>query len=106
MDLIRHHMDEVTKACISSHVERLFAFGSILSDHFSEESDVDLLVSIDLQDPIEYGESYFQLKFQLEKILGRKVDLLEEQAIRNDVFKSLINNEKVLIYARGNTGLA
>ena len=102
MELIRQHLKDVKKACLDSHVSELYAFGSILTDHFSDESDVDLMVSFDLDDPIEYGESYFRLKFALEKILDRNVDLLEAKAIRNEIFRELIDRKKVLVYASGN----
>jgi hypothetical protein len=99
MNLIRQHLKEVNQACLNAHVSELYAFGSVLTDQFTEESDVDLLVSIDLEDPIEFGENYFQLKFELEQILGRKIDLLESKAIRNDIFKKLVDQKKVLVYA-------
>ena len=102
MDLIQKHLPDVKKACLDSHVSELYAFGSILTEQFTDESDVDLMVSFDLDDPIEYGEAYFRLKFTLEKILKRNIDLLEAKAIRNQVFKELIDRNKVLVYARGN----
>ncbi len=54
------------------------------------------------EDPIEYAENYFDLKFELEKIFNRKIDLLEQKAIRNKTFKNLVNQKKILVYARRN----
>ena len=31
----------------------------------------------------DYADNYFDLKFSLEDIFGREVDLLEDKAIRN-----------------------
>ncbi len=87
-------------------VDELYAFGSILTEKFNPDSDIDFIVSIHSNDPIEYGENYFQLKFELERIFKRKVDLLEQKAIRNEIFSDLINRKKVLIYASGNKGMA
>jgi len=38
------------------------------------------------------------LKFSLQKILNRSVDLLEEKAIRNPIFRQQLNQQKRLIY--------
>lgn len=106
MELLNKHIKELTEACIVYQVKQLFAFGSILSDQFNAESDIDFIVSITSTDPIEYAENYFALKFELEKIFNRKIDLLEQKAIKNKVFKNLIDQKKKLIYERGNIGLA
>lgn len=39
-----------------------------------------------------------QLKYALEDVLGREVDLLEEQAIRNPYLKENIDRTKALMY--------
>lgn len=72
-------------------VDELFVFGLILIFKFNLESDIDFVVFIFLIDFIEYVENYFNLKFELEKIFERKIDLLEECFIRNKVFKDLVN---------------
>jgi hypothetical protein len=87
-------------------VDELYVFGSILSDKFNSESDIDFIVSIISDDPIEYAEHYFELKFELERIFNRKVDLLEQKAIKNKTFEAMVNNQKILVYARRNQGLA
>jgi len=87
-------------------VNELYAFGSVLTDQFNVESDIDFIVSIVSTDPIEYAENYFELKFELEKIFNRKVDLLEQKAIRNKTFEHLVNKQKMLVYARRNQGVA
>ena len=61
----------------------MYAFGSILTDNFSSESDVDLIVDFQDQNVLNYGDNYYNLKFSLEDILNRSVDLLEEKAIQN-----------------------
>jgi len=64
-------------------VASLLAFGSIVSDTLKAESDIDLIVDINSSDPIAYSDNYFALKFQLEDILKRPVDLLEAKSIKN-----------------------
>ncbi|MBL7782900.1 MAG: nucleotidyltransferase domain-containing protein [Saprospiraceae bacterium] len=106
MNLINQHIKELNAACSSYNVDKLYVFGSILSEKFNEASDMDFVVSILSEDPIEYAENYFELKFQLEKIFNRKIDLLEQKAIRNSVFENLLNQQKTLVYARGNQRMA
>ncbi|HRD79559.1 MAG: nucleotidyltransferase domain-containing protein [Saprospiraceae bacterium] len=106
MELIHKYQKALYKACSAHNVEELYTFGSILTDKFNAESDIDFIVLIRSEDPIEYAENYFELKFELENIFNRKIDLLEQKAIRNKRFEALINRQKVLVYARGNQGLA
>jgi len=106
MKLINKYRKELNKACSKFKVDELYVFGSILTDKFKSDSDIDFIVSILSNDPIEYAENYFELKFELEKIFKRKIDLLEQKAIKNKVFENLVNQKKQLIYARQNQGMA
>lgn len=90
---------ELNAACVTYLVDELYAFGSILTNKFNAQSDIDFIVSIQSEDPIEYAENYFNLKFELEKIFKRKIDLLEQKAIRNKTFENLVNQKKMLVYA-------
>jgi predicted nucleotidyltransferase len=65
---------------------------------FHENSDVDLLVDFNTSDPIEYSDNYFNLKFELENLLKRHIDLLEYKALKNPLLKERINLTKELIY--------
>lgn len=106
MELIKKYQKELNKACSTFMVDELYAFGSILTDKFNAQSDIDFIVSIQSEDPIEYAENYFDLKFELENIFKRKIDLLEQKAIRNKTFENLVNQKKMLVYARRSQGVA
>ncbi len=106
MELLKKHRKAIDEACSTNNVSELYAFGSVLTDQFNPESDIDFIVSILSNDPIEYAENYFQLKFELERILNRKIDLLEEKAIKNKMFSNLVNKQKMLVYAGRNQGVA
>jgi predicted nucleotidyltransferase len=97
---INQHIDQIQQACNSNKVRSLFAFGSITTDRFRPDSDIDLVVDIDENDPLEYTDYYFNLKFELEKLLNRQIDLLEQKAIRNKYLKDQIDKTKVLVYGR------
>ncbi len=100
MKELKDHIKQIEELCNAHDVRSLFAFGSVVSNKFNSESDVDLVVDIDSKDPIIYTDNYFALKFQLENILNRNVDLLEDKAIKNPFLKKQIDNTKVLIYGR------
>ncbi len=98
MDEIKQHIDQIRSICATNKVRSLFAFGSAVTNSLQLKSDIDLIVDIDEQDPVAYSDLYFNLKFNLEKIFRRKVDLLETRAIKNQSIKQEINSTKKLIY--------
>lgn len=104
--IISLHIDQIKRLCELNKVRSLFAFGSVTTEKFNADSDIDLVVDIDENDPISYSDKYFNLKFQLEEILKRQIDLLEQKAIRNRYLKSEIERTKVQIYGKGSPNLA
>ena len=70
--LTKHH-EEIK----SFKVTRLQLFGSAARDELRKRSDVDMLVEFSILDT----DNYFGLKFFLEDLLGRKIDLMREKAI-------------------------
>ena len=104
MKALEEHIEQINLACNTYYVKSLFAFGSVVTDKLKTESDIDMVVDIDSKDPIDYSDNYFALKFQLENILKRPVDLLEDKAIKNPFLKKQIDNTKVPIYAATGKG--
>jgi predicted nucleotidyltransferase len=98
INLIEEYSKEIAHLCKSHQVKSLYAFGSILTEHFNSESDVDLVVDFQPLNILDYGDNYYNLKFSLEDIFKRSVDLLEEKAIRNPYFLKTLNQNKKLIY--------
>jgi predicted nucleotidyltransferase len=92
------YIDEINRLCENHKVRQLFAFGSVLNSKFTNDSDVDFIVDFNTSDPIEYAENYFALKFALEELLNRPIDLMEQKAIRNKYLALSINNSKKIIY--------
>jgi predicted nucleotidyltransferase len=60
---------------------RLFSFGSINTDRFNNNSDIDLLVEFGSIDIEEYADNYFDLIEDLEDLLQRRVDDKTRQLI-------------------------
>ena len=106
MNLLDQHIDQIIKLCETNSVKSLFAFGSVTTNKFKPDSDIDLVVEIDDNDPLSYANKYFDLKFQLQDILKRQIDLLEQKAIRNRFLKIEIDRTKVQIYGKRNPALA
>ena len=100
MNFLNQYNAQIADLCRRYSVERLFAFGSVLTDRFNDESDVDLIVDIADESPLEYADNYFNLKFGLSDLFGRPVDLLENKALRNAQMKKHIDESKQLIYAK------
>ena len=63
-------------------VKRLALFGSAARDELGVSSDVDVLVAF--AGPATFG-AYMDLKFYLEDLLGRPVDLVTDKALRNEL---------------------
>lgn len=100
MKLIELNLHRIISLCRKHKVRSLAVFGSILTDRFNDQSDVDLLVDFEPidHDKFDYVSNYFGLRDALERLFGRKVDLIEEKGLRNKYLIANINRTKQLIY--------
>jgi predicted nucleotidyltransferase len=81
-------------------VKELYIFGSILTPQFTDSSDIDFLVQFDTIDLVDYFDNYMGFKEKLEALFDRPADLLENQAIRNPIFRQILDRDKRLVYDR------
>ncbi len=91
--------EDIARACAKYRVRRLRAFGSVLTDQFDVgTSDVDFLVEFEpgLEHPFD---AYFGLREDLEKLLGRDVDLVMAEAVRNPYFAASVFHSALEVYA-------
>ena len=98
MNLLSQHMDFINALCKLHKVKHLYAFGSVLTDSFTDASDIDLIVDFSDVQLLDYADNYFDLKFSLEDRFKRPVDLIEEKAIKNPYFKKTVEKNRQLIY--------
>ena len=100
MRLIELNLQRIVDLCRKHKVKTLAVFGSILTERFNDESDVDLLVDFEPQDFIEfdYVGNYFSLKYAFEQLFNRQVDLIEDGNQLNPIFKKMIDKRKKVIY--------
>ena len=100
MNIIEKNIESLVSLCKQHKVKELYIFGSILTSKFNKDSDIDMLVQFDKVDILEYADNYFDFKEKLEKLLGREIDLLENQAIRNPIFRKILDRDKKIVYDR------
>lgn len=96
--IVTENIDEINMLCSNHNVKNLFAFGSVCSDEFNNQSDIDLLVSFQPMDFGDYADNYFELADKFEKLFKRHVDLVTENSLSNPYFIKSLNNTKKLIY--------
>jgi len=100
MNLIDNYRNQIIELCDNHNVKELYLFGSVLTDQFNDSSDIDLLIQFDQVELLEYFDNYMDLKEKLEKMFNRQVDLVENQAVRNPIFRKVLDREKRLLYER------
>ncbi len=98
MKIIDKNIEKIRALCNKHKVARLFVFGSILTDNFKKSSDIDLLVDFSGVDLYDYADNYFEFKTSLEKLLKRRIDLLEDKAVKNPYLRKSIDSSKQMIY--------
>ena len=79
------------KSCIEEikqqfSVKTLAIFGSIVRGESTDNSDVDILVVFDRKASFDL---FMDLKFYLENLLGTKVDLVTDKALRPQVRRAI-----------------
>ena len=100
MSFIDQYASVIRKLCAQHKVRRLYAFGSVLTDQFTDDSDIDFIVDFEPLNVSQYADNYVDFKFALEDTLHRPVDLLEEKAIKNPYFQRAVENQRILIYGQ------
>ena len=98
MNIVERNIATVSDLCKQHKVKNMYLFGSILTNKFSPESDIDLLVNFGDVNLYHYFDNYMELKDGLEQLFNRPVDLLEEQTVKNPVLRRSIERNKKLIY--------
>jgi len=75
-------------------VKRIGIFGSFARNEEKEESDVDILV--EFESDFETFDNYIELKYFLEDLFRRKVDLVTSEALRPQLKDEIL---KEVMYA-------
>ena len=78
-------------------VLRAYLFGSESRNESNKGSDVDILVELDYSKPI--GLEFVKMKFELEELIHKKVDLLSSGGMSKYI-QPFIDKDKILIYEK------
>lgn len=99
MKLIELNLHQIFDLCRRHKVKSLSVFGSILTDRFNDDSDVDFLVDFNSEiTHHNYADNFFALYHALRSLFGREVDLVDVSTIKNPYFKAELDETKQLIY--------
>ena len=97
--IVRDRKRELEHICQRFGVERLEMFGSAVSGTFNAASDIDFLVSFSDSAKAKAFDNYFGLLESLEKMFGRRVDLVTAASLQNPYLISEIEQSRQLVYA-------
>lgn len=98
--LIEDHLNEIIALCKSHSVKSIALFGSAAKESMHENSDLDFLVQFsDEIDVLEYADNYFSFLEKLEKLMGKKIDLVSKKSLKNPILIEEIDRSKVDLYA-------
>jgi predicted nucleotidyltransferase len=100
-EIVTRHLDEVRALCEKYRVKRLAIFGSAVKGTFDPAtSDLDFVV--EFEDDVfglDGWNAYFGLKFALEDLFARHIDLVEWSAVRNPYFRQVLELTQRDLYA-------
>ncbi len=97
---IDQHRKEISSICKRYRVRKLDVFGSAARKvNFKiNSSDADFL--IEFEPDVQVGlDQLMGIKTELEKLLGRHVDLIEPEAVLNPFVKASIQRHQESVYA-------
>lgn len=98
-DLIEQRRDEIRRLAERHHVSRLELFGSAATGQFdAAASDLDFVVRFEDLSSEEHADAYFGLLEGLEDLFERRIDLLEDAAIKNPYLREAIEDSKRRLY--------
>ena len=94
---LSQYRSRVAELCDALSVRRLELVGSAVREDFHpESSDIDVL--IDFEGSHALFDRYFELKFGLETIFGRKVDVIQKGAVKNPHLRASLEEDRIAVY--------
>lgn len=92
-------LPKVVSLLVKHKVKDAYLFGSVLTNKFYLDSDVDFLINFEEGlNPILKGDLWWSLHDSLRDVLNREVDLISEKSLKNPYFIKDINRTKNKIY--------
>ena len=104
---LRARMDRLIDLCRKHHLKRLWLFGSVLREaDFRPDSDVDVLFELDrpsIRDEA-YLSNLYGFRDELEKLFGRRIDMVHSPSLKNPYFIEELAETKQLVYGQMGSG--
>lgn len=97
--IVTTKLNELKQLCLDYKVREMYVFGSVCTEKFGEQSDIDFLISFDDLPIDQYADNYFELHYKLEELFKREIDLVTVNSLSNPYFIKGIEQTKRLIYA-------
>ena len=98
--LLEQHRGEIESLCRKYGIKRLELFGSAARSDFNDrDSDFDFFYEFDSSDWRGMADRFFGLLEDLQRLLGRRVDLVSLRAARNPYFLESAARDKITLYA-------
>jgi predicted nucleotidyltransferase len=94
---IRIDQEALAAFCRRNHIRKLSLFGSVLTDRFRPDSDVDVLV--EFEPGTRTGFLFFELQEQLSELLDRRVDLNTKGFLGPRIYPQVERESEVLYTA-------
>jgi hypothetical protein len=90
--------DKIAEFCRRNHIRKLALFGSVLTEEFQPDSDVDILV--EFEPGKTPGYAFVRMQRELSRLLGDKpVDLVTEKFLHPAIRERVLADAQ-LIYAQ------
>ena len=90
--------EDIVKICEKYRLSELSIFGSSIRGDFKANSDIDILIAYEdvwQNDPFDF----IDIQEEFEIITGRKVDIIDKDALTNPIRKEDILASREVIYA-------
>lgn len=97
--IITENINKIREYCKRYKVKELYALGSVVTENFTDDSDIDLLIKFKEISIDEYTDNYFILHKLLDKIFNRKIDLITDKSLSNPFLINSVEKNKQLLYA-------
>lgn len=101
-EVLASKLPAIHDICRKYHIKYLWVFGSVLTDEFKEDSDIDFLYEWD-RPAIQEGQYLPNLDgciAALQGLFRRKIDFVHYPSLRNPYFIKDIEATKTLLYAQ------
>lgn len=104
--LIEDNKELINKLCKQHYIKSLYVFGSITTDRFNMDSDIDFLYTIDIDrfpdwitGAYDYTDNLLHFEKELKNLFKRNIDLIPDLPMQNKYFKGMVEQTRKMVYA-------